>query len=358
MASLPDVLRVARLKANGLCGASLPVPYEPGRPQYLLDGEPLGTDDMVRVLRQYADREVVFFVHGLMMEESCWQATTFDMGAAFERDFGVLPIHVRYDSARHVSENGRDLAEDLEAVDRALDGAGGRWHVVAHSMGGLVARSALHQATFAEQRFVERVDRVFLLGTPNRGALLEKTVHAATLALEATGGALQATAAGLRGFFHAFGIGPIRPLAPIAWITDAFVHQVPAFWIDLSHGFLELRSDGVRDLRHGYVLEEEWQAPLRANGLLPCRRPVPLPPWVRCYSVAASLGPPTGSTSTPAWATDGLVSPASAANCGPDDLLRFRENGRYRLVSGLSHFAMPRSEAVYAVLREWFEDRA
>lgn len=52
--------------------------------------------------------------------------------------------------------------------------------IVAHSMGGLVARSACAQAARAGHEWVRRVSRVVCLGTPHQGAPLAKLGHALT----------------------------------------------------------------------------------------------------------------------------------------------------------------------------------
>ena len=39
--------------------------------------------------RQYKRNDIVFFVHGLMYDDTCWVAPRFNMTAAFEEEFGV-----------------------------------------------------------------------------------------------------------------------------------------------------------------------------------------------------------------------------------------------------------------------------
>ena len=51
-----------------------------------------------------------------------------------------------------------------------------------------------------------------------------------------------------------------------------------------------IRSAGITDLRHGSVHDEDWQGRDRfAHGNDP-RRPLPLPPDVRCYAIAGTIG--------------------------------------------------------------------
>jgi hypothetical protein len=53
-------------------------------------------------------------------------------------------------------------------------------------MGGLVARSALHQAAAAGQDWPGRVQRLVCLGTPHHGAPLERAGHGVDLLLAAS----------------------------------------------------------------------------------------------------------------------------------------------------------------------------
>ena len=87
-----------------------------------------------------AGPRIVVFLHGLMESEFAWRLGGRESyGAQLERDLGVTALDVRYNSGRHVSQNGRSLAELLEQVvaawpadvgaDRArrpLDGRPGR----------------------------------------------------------------------------------------------------------------------------------------------------------------------------------------------------------------------------------------
>jgi pimeloyl-ACP methyl ester carboxylesterase len=126
-------------------------------------------------------------------------------------------VDVRYNTGRHVSENGRSLADLLEALVAAWPVAVERIALVGHSMGGLVARSACHQAAERSDAWVGRVRHVVSLGTPHTGAPLAQAVHVA--------------AAGL-----------------------ATVPETRAF-----SAFLRRRSAGIRDLRDGSLVDEDWR---------------------------------------------------------------------------------------------------
>src|SRR5437588_270757 len=105
------------------------------------------THDAIAGAFPHARPRLVVFLHGLMETEFSWRLGGGEpYGYRLARDLECTPLYVRYNSGRHISENGRsldDLMEDLVA----------NWPVevseialVGHSMGGLVARSACHQA--------------------------------------------------------------------------------------------------------------------------------------------------------------------------------------------------------------------
>ncbi|MCB9698819.1 MAG: alpha/beta fold hydrolase [Alphaproteobacteria bacterium] len=162
---------------------------------------------------------VVVLVHGLATTEWCWAleaeayhgdpAATF--GSMLEADAGLTPIYARYNTGRAVAENGRTLAEQLEAL--VAGGAITRVVLVGHSMGGLVARSACDHAVRSGHRWLALVDLVVSLGTPHQGAPL------ARLGASATSGLL------------AIDVPTTQVLARV----------------------LAARSAGVRDLEHGDV---------------------------------------------------------------------------------------------------------
>ena len=159
----------------------------------------------------------VVFVHGLFETEYAWRYGGAEpYGPRLARDLGCTPVYVRYNSGRHVSENGRSLAELLEALVESWPVEVEKIALVGHSMGGLVARSACHWAHERDDEWVRRVRHIVSLGSPNTGAPLEQAVHAASAGLAT--------------------LPETRPFA----------------------GFLRRRSAGIRDLRRGSLVDEDW----------------------------------------------------------------------------------------------------
>jgi pimeloyl-ACP methyl ester carboxylesterase len=169
---------------------------------------------------------LVVFVHGLCATEWSWclgaEAYHGDPGANFgtllERDLGVTPLFLRYNSGRHVSENGRDLAALLDALVTHWPVPVKRIALVGHSMGGLVIRSACHLADEDGRPWRRSLTHVACLASPHRGAALEKLGNV-------LGGVLEA--------------------------IDLPGTRIPG-------RILQGRSAGIKDLRYGYIRDEDW----------------------------------------------------------------------------------------------------
>jgi hypothetical protein len=72
-----------------------------------------------------------------------------------------------------------------------------------------------------------------------------------------------------------------------------------------------LRSAGITDLRHGNLIDEDWNGGDRFERAHDRRTPVPLPAGVQCLAVAATTGARSGDARDRLVA-DGLVPVASA----------------------------------------------
>jgi pimeloyl-ACP methyl ester carboxylesterase len=197
------------------------------------------------------------FVHGLATTEWSWclaaEAYHGDpaacFGALLQRDLGYTPVFARYNTGRHVSENGRLLSLALERVVAAMPEPLEEIVLFGHSMGGLVVRSACHEASVAGRPWVGLVGRVFCLGSPHHGAPLEKVGHVLTAVLGA---------------------------------IDTPGTRIPA-------SILRGRSAGIKDLRHGALVDEDWRG-VDVDALRgPEARDIPLLPGVRYHFVSATV---------------------------------------------------------------------
>ncbi len=269
-----------------------------------------------------APSRVALFVHGLGTAEGSWclgaEAYHGDPAASFgsllERDLGYAPLYVRYNTGRHVSENGRLLARELERLTRAWPAELEELVLVGHSMGGLVARSALHYASEQGLAWPAKVRRVFCLASPHHGAPLARLGHLAAAVLD---------------------------------MIDTPGTRIPA-------RILQGRSAGIKDLRHGSLVDEDWlgQDPdaLRA----PEARAVPLLDHVRYHFLSATV---TADPEHPLGqlAGDLLVRVPSATGVRCEHRTFPIETACF---GGVLHHQLQNHPAVYAVLRRCCEEPA
>jgi PGAP1-like protein len=249
------------------------------------------------------------FVHGLGETDAAWRrradAHRPGYGVLLQRELGYTPLDLRYNSGRHISDNGRDLALLLETLHDAWPVAVDEIALFGHSMGGLVVRSACHYGRGDGHRWSAAVRHVFCLGSPHLGAPLEKGVNALGWAL-----------------------GRVPETRPFARAVN-------------------VRSAGIKDLRYGACVEEDW-CDCDPDELLTDRcHDVPFLPHARFYFIAASLREPLG-----AIVGDLLVRAHSASGAGRRRRIPFEiENGRH--LAGLTHFDLLNHPAVYAQIRAW-----
>ncbi|HEY8047742.1 MAG TPA: alpha/beta hydrolase, partial [Ramlibacter sp.] len=116
----------------------------------------------------------VVLLHGLCMNEQQWARGGHDHGAALARDIGCTPQYLRYNSGRHISSNGSDFAQLLEERVAASPVPVERIDFIGHSMGGLVARSAVQVAQASGMAWPRLLRTMVFLGTPHHGAALER----------------------------------------------------------------------------------------------------------------------------------------------------------------------------------------
>ena len=112
-----------------------------------------------------------------------WGAADVEVGDILDDFYGPLLEHLArthrvevfaYDWRRSVVDAGKHLAERLEALLPEAERTGQPVHIVAHSMGGLVARAMIGDGAAGAQAW-RRVtalqgSRLLMLGTPNRGS--------------------------------------------------------------------------------------------------------------------------------------------------------------------------------------------
>lgn len=256
-----------------------------------------------------ATGRLLVLVHGLAMNDLQWRRNGHDHGGALARDLGFTSLYLHYNSGRHVSDNGSELADLLERLVATWPVPVEELVLVGHSMGGLVLRSACHAA--AGRRWRALVSRLVCLGTPHHGAPLER---------------------GGRRFDAFLGLSPY--VAPFARLGRT-------------------RSAGITDLRFGNVQAADWQHRDAAEQRYDDRVPTPLPRGIACFFVAATTASKVSSLRSAAIG-DGLVPLASALGEHPDPAMALRvPAGRRFVATAAHHFDLLDRDDVYAQLRDW-----
>ncbi len=259
----------------------------------------LTTDGLRAHLPDPSDR-LCLFIHGLGCDEHCWQLyseTAWDppsqhYGQLLQTELGYTPLYLRYNTGLPIADNSRQLARQIQLLLAAYPQPVRELVLIGHSMGGLVARGACQQAAAEAMPWLKFTRMVICLGSPHRGAPLEKLGHLTTAALH----------------FSAV-------TAPLGKIADA-------------------RSAGVKDLRHGLRAHDQNA---RASSA---------PAGVAYRFIGANLARnadhPLGHV-----LGDGLVTLGSATPPElPGDVATVR-------LGGLSHLALLNAPRVYRQIRQW-----
>jgi hypothetical protein len=259
--------------------------------------------------------KVLIVIHGLCMNDQQWTAQhggqTVNHATSLAQALGYTPVYLRYNTGLHVSDNGLTLAEQLEELLQHWPMPLTDISVLSHSMGGLVIRSAMQQASSERLNWPKHLKNIVFLGTPHHGAPLER--------------------AG-------------------SWV-DAILGSMPYSRPFAKLG--QLRSAGITDLRYGHVLNGDWHGHDRFQSQPDRRTPVPLPDGVSCFTVAATTAPKRSHLAD-RLVGDGLVPLLSALgqHDAPARCLQFAPEHQL-VVYQTSHLALLSSHRVKDQLLQW-----
>ncbi len=258
---------------------------------------------------------VVIFSHGLCMNHLDWSnRSNPGIGEKLlaQRDNNTM-LYLHYNTGRRISANGRSLANMLEDLVKrnpritSID-------LIGHSMGGLVSRSALFYGKQNVHQWIHMVDNMVCLGSPHHGAVLERF-----------GFALQ----------EKLGRLPIMKL--------------------IGH-VVNIRSNGILDLRYGSVRDDDWEHNHARIGLMDDnRKPAPLPSNINTYLVAGTLEFENRKNRTLKVIGDYLVSVKSALGEHPNPKFQLKLPESHKAVFyGRNHFESQYHSDVAEQVAKWF----
>ncbi len=305
----PGIIEHAISALNGWFGDSLSqTGNELAQPMaFYRDNRPVAPED----IGDFPTGKVCVLVHGLGCNESSWHFPTNhkgrDYGDLLERHCGYMPLYLRFNTGLHVSENGKDLDELLERFAVRHEAAVTELLLIGHSLGGLVIRSACHQASAADHDWISRVRHAVYLGSPHLGAPLEKATNIATRAL----GSIDTTATRV--------------------IRDV----------------LNSRSDGVKDLRFGNLVEEDWYDSDPDELMNNRRVPIPWLATARHHLVIGEALAGAGKIG------DAMVRPDSASGRAHGSQPGAPAGADVQVMPGLNHIALARHPVVCEQIERW-----
>ncbi len=281
--------------------------------QFRRNGVPLAIGDHAfnEAVRQ-SNGKIALMVHGSCMNDLQWKSQGHDHGAALARDLGYLPVYLHYNTGLHISQNGHEFAALIELLINQLPQPA-ELVIIAHSMGGLVSRSACHYGKVADHSWLNHLLKIVFLGTPHHGALLERAGNWIDIILE---------------------ISPYS--APFSRLG-------------------KIRSAGITDLRYGNILDEDWKGRDRFECSGDHRGSAPLPDGLRCYTIAAITSKKM-STLGDQLIGDGLVTLNSALgrHKNADLNLLFPETHQW-IARDMNHMDLLNQPEVYETIKRWLE---
>jgi len=255
----------------------------------------------------------LLLIHGLCMNSQQWEKKGLNYGKQLSATLGFNLFSLDYNSGKHISENGQELSEKLEALYLTNE-LGSELHVLAHSMGGLVIRSAVYYAENSGKNWVKLVKKIIFLGTPHHGAPLE------------------------------VGGNWFESLLEISDYSKPFARLG------------QIRSSGITDLRYGNLTDEDWKFNDRFNRSHDPRLPIPLSESIQWYAIAGTVSAESELLNS-SFVGDGLVPINSALGISRFERHQLQFPESHTLVlKGVAHLALLGNEQVYVQVLSWMKE--
>jgi pimeloyl-ACP methyl ester carboxylesterase len=304
---------------NGLHGDSMD---EKGHPALVKMSFRINSRDIsIEQIKDYFDLNqndgrLIIMVHGLMNDESIWHSSPIDLvqriGSYLESQKMANILYVRYNTGRHISQNGKDLSTLIQHLKDQYGNNNHELILIGHSMGGLVIRSAGYYASKLNHNWLLLLKKVFLIGVPNEGSYV----------------------------------------ARIAYNTQYFLRK-----IDLTKNysfakFFEIRSNGIKDLSFGYLIDEDWQNPnyeneknMKATKVFPIQN-------IEYYLIAGTVSDKEDKSKIFTFFGDGLVEKESALSSLFKEKEIQSEQVSFKLFTEENHLSLLESQNVQKYILE------
>lgn len=258
---------------------------------------------------------IVIFIHGLCMNHLDWSHYQYgDIGEKLlaQRAHNTM-LYLNYNTGRRISANGRSLSNILEDLITKNPNIT-EISLIGHSMGGLIARSALFYAKQNMYRWFHHVENLVCIGSPHHGAMLERL---------------------------SFNLQDKLGRLPIIKILSQLVN---------------IRSNGILDLRYGSVRDDDWEHnDARIGSLDDNRKPAPLPSHINTFFIAGTIEQENKEISALKAIGDYLVSVSSALGEHPDPRFHLKVPDAHKAIFyGLNHLEIQYHPCVAEQIARWF----
>ena len=258
---------------------------------------------------------VVVFCHGLCMNHLDWTSRGYGgIGEKLlaQRDHNTM-LYLHYNTGRRISANGRSLSNILEDLVKRNPRIT-RIDLIGHSMGGLVSRSALFYGKQNMYQWFHMTENLVCLGSPHHGAVLER----------------------------------------MGFAVQEKVGRFPL--VRLAGHLVNIRSNGILDLRHGSVRDDDWEHNDARIGMIDDnRKPAPLPSHINTFLVAGTIEFENRKNHTLKVIGDYLVSVKSALGEHPNPRFQLKlPESNKAVFFGLNHMEIQYHANVAEQIAKWF----
>lgn len=241
---------------------------------------------------------LIVLIHGLTELESIWHYPDrpgVDYATEMAADLDATPLSLRYNTGRPIYRNGETLAGALEELVEQWPVEVENLVLIGHSMGGLLIRSACFHGRHQGHQWTHRVSSCVYVGSPHDGSWLARGAHA----------------------------------------LAETMNRMPRDYLKVVGEFIDLRSEGIRNLSRGEVVAPDVEEP-------------PLLPGAAHYVISGLLAK-RETHPINALFGDALVHPSSA---------RGQERSGWALAGvanfpGIHHIRLAHEPQVAAQLKEW-----
>jgi triacylglycerol lipase len=284
--------------------------------QFYKGGKPIIlTKDEIKKIHPKPSSKICILVHGLASDELMWNfpKSKENYGKLLEKDFGYTSFYLRYNSGLHISENGKNLSLLIHTLFKNYPTTIKELILIGHSMGGLVIRSACYYGDKQNVTWIYKIKKIFFLGSPHLGAPLEKFGNVVTNILE----------------------------------------KIPNPFTKITKNVINLRSAGIKDLRYGYLLDEDWKGKDPDTLLKNSKNVVPLLEGVDYFIISGTVTDDPESIFS-IWFGDAMVRKQSALGRDRTGLhtLPIPETN-HKEFPGIAHIALMNEPKIYDQIKEW-----